>query len=98
MIINRGASLGLNFWGIEFVQILILIILGILWRREKGAWGFGLMIIGGELNFIEKYQFGGVIDYWRIPLTPIYNNINDYLITAGVIQLIYYLIWKKRQK
>lgn len=98
MIINRGASLGLNFWGIEFVQIFIIMILGVLWWREKKAWGFGLMIIGGGLNLIERYIFGGVTDYWQIPKTSIYNNINDYLIIAGAIQLVYYLIWKKRQK
>jgi lipoprotein signal peptidase len=98
MIINYNASLGLTFLGMEWVQLLLLIILGVIWWRDKKAWGLLLMITGGGLNLIERYRFGGVRDYWQIPLTSIYNNINDYLIALGVIQLIWYLIWKKRQK
>lgn len=90
--------MGLTFLGMEWVQLFLLIILGVFWWKDKKAWGLLLMIIGGGLNLIERYRFGGVRDYWQIPLTSIYNNINDYLIALGVIQLIWYLIWKKRQK
>lgn len=97
MIINTGASLGLNFPFLEVVSIGLMVFLGACWWREKQAWGWGLMIVGGGLNLFERLVWGGVRDYWKIPLTSIYNNLNDYLIAAGVVQLIWYYIWKKRQ-
>jgi len=98
MIINEGASLGLRFLGMELIQIMMVLVIGVMWWRDKKAWGGGLMIIGGGLNLWERYRFGGVRDYWQIPMTSTYNNLNDYLIAIGVIQLIWYLLWKKRQK
>lgn len=97
-MINSGASLGLNFPAMGLIQIILLIILGFYWWQKKNAWGFLLIILGGGLNLIERLKFGGVRDYWQIPLTSIYNNINDYLIAVGAIQLIWYFLWKKRQK
>ena len=77
MIINRGASLGLNLPYLEGIQLFLLIVLVIVWWKNKKAWGWLLMIIGGGLNLIERWQLGGVRDYWHLPLTSIYNNIND---------------------
>lgn len=98
MIINQGASLGLSFPFLGLVSLVFLISLIIIWFKEKGAWGLLLMVFGGGLNLIERLRFGGVRDYWRIPLTSLYNNLNDYLIAFGVVQLIWYFLWKKRQK
>jgi len=47
--------------------------------------------LGGILNLVERVVFGGVNDYWKIPFTNIYNNINDYLILIGGI----IVVWKK---
>ncbi len=98
MIINTGASLGLNLPFLEWIQLFLLILLGLIWGRDKKAWGWLLMIVGGGFNLIERWQWGGVRDYWRLPLTSIYNNLNDYLIVIGVIQLLVYFLWKKKQK
>jgi len=98
MIINTGASLGLNLPFLEWIQLFLLLFLGVVWWKDKKAWGWLLMIVGGGLNLIERWRWGGVRDYWHLPLTSIYNNLNDYLITFGVVQLIIYYIWKKRQK
>ena len=98
MIINEGISFGLSLPYLKWIQLLILIILGAAWWKDKKAFGWLFMIMGGSLNLIERCCFGGVRDYWLIPLTSIYNNLNDYLIAFGVVQLIIYYIWKKRQK
>jgi len=98
MMINAGASLGLNLPFLKWIQLFLLMFLVIFWWRDKKAWGWILMITGGGLNLIERWIYGGVRDYWHLPLTSIYNNLNDYLIVAGVIQLIIYYLWKKRQK
>ena len=98
MIINNNASFGLSLPYLEWIQLLLLIILMIIWWKDKKAFGWLLMIIGGGLNLVERWRLGGVRDYWHLPLTSIYNNLNDYLIAAGVIQLIGYFLWKKKQK
>ncbi len=98
MIINKGASFGMDIPYLWVISLIFLLILGFLWWREKRAWGFLLMILGGGINLVERWKFGGVVDYWQIPLTQIYNNLNDYLIAGGVLQLIWYYLWKKRQK
>lgn len=97
-MINSGASLGINFPGLSVVQGFWLLVLIWLWSREWKAWGWGLVLLGGALNLIEKIIYGWVNDYWQIPGTNIYNNINDYLIGLGVIQIFWYFLWKKRQK
>ncbi|HBP50878.1 MAG: hypothetical protein US68_C0005G0033 [Candidatus Shapirobacteria bacterium GW2011_GWE1_38_10] len=97
-VFNEEASLGLKIPALELISSFFLGLLVIIWWRDKKAWGLLLMIIGGGLNLVERFRFGGVRDYWQIPMTSIYNNINDYLIALGVIQLIWYLLWKKRQK
>jgi lipoprotein signal peptidase len=98
VLVNKGISFGLNFPALELMSIFFLIILMVIWWKNKKAWGIILMVIGGGLNLIERFKFGGVRDYWQIPMTSIYNNFNDYLIFFGVVQLIWYFIWKKRQK
>ena len=97
MIINQGISFGLNFPCLELVSVLLMLGLTVLWWKDKKAWGILLIVLGGGLNLMERYLYGGVRDYWKIPFTSIYNNINDYLIVIGVIQL-FWILWKKRQK
>ena len=98
VLVNKGISFGLEFPGLELISGFFLLVLMIIWWREKRAWGIILVVLGGGLNLIERFSFGGVRDYWQIPFTSIYNNINDYLIIIGMVQLIWYFIWKKRQK
>lgn len=98
MFINNGASFGLNIPALELISFLFLILLLVVWWKEKKAWGVLLIMLGGLLNLRERILFGGVRDYWQIPMTAIYNNLNDYLIFFGVVQLIWYFLWKKRQK
>ncbi len=97
MILNRGMSFGINLPYLKWIQLLVLIFLIKIWWGNKKAWGCLLIILGGGLNLFERWRWGAVRDYWRIPLTSIYNNVNDYLIAFGVIQLMIYFIWKKRQ-
>ena len=63
----------------------------IYWWIKERDWRLLFIIVGGLLNFLERLYRGYVVDYWRIPGTEIYNNINDWLIFIG---LGLYL-WKK---
>jgi len=90
---NRGISFGLVFPGLEIVSALVL--LGVFycwWRgREKGWW---LVLLGGAANFWERILTGKVVDYWLIPGTRLYNNLNDYLIFIG-LSLVVWEKWKR---
>lgn len=87
---NNGASFGINFWGLNLLSVVIITILFFLWKKDKN-WGWLLIMLGGILNLGERLIFGTVNDYWPIPFTDIYNNINDYLIFWGGI----IVVWKK---
>jgi len=97
-MINTGISFGWQIPGIEFWGLILIVVLFYIWSQEWRAWGWAFIILGGILNFGERLLTGGVRDYWLIPGTSIYNNINDYLIALGVGELIIYFLWKKRQK
>ncbi|MFA6007448.1 MAG: signal peptidase II [Candidatus Shapirobacteria bacterium] len=97
-MINTGISFGWQIPGTEFLGLVLIIVLFYIWSRDWRVWGWGLIILGGGLNLGERFLIGGVRDYWLIPGTSIYNNINDYLIALGVGELIIYFLWKKRQK
>lgn len=97
-MINTGISFGWQIPAIEILSLILLLFLIRIWSRDWKKWGWGLIILGGALNLGERYLTGGVRDYWLIPGTLIYNNINDYLIAMGAGQLIINFIWKKRQK
>ena len=87
---NNGASFGVNFWGLNLISAILLIVIFLIWKKDKNN-GWWLIILGGVLNLAERTIFGFVHDYWRIPFTSIYNNINDYLIFVGGI----IVVWKK---
>ena len=57
--------------------------------------GLLLIIIGGGRSLWERWKWGYVNDYWNFLGTGIYNNLNDWLISLG---LLIYLgaIWKKK--
>lgn len=98
MIINTGISFGWRVPAIEILSLVLLFFLFYIWSRDWKKWGWALIILGGLLNFGERCLTGGVRDYWLIPGTLIYNNVNDYLIAIGAGELLVNFIWKKRQK
>ncbi len=94
---NYGASFGLWFPGIEVVAVILWLVLFCFWYRYKW-WGLLLILLGGGLNLIERLSQGYVTDYWRIPLTGIYNNFNDWLIFAGVVFIGIEMVWREKSK
>ena len=102
LLLNRGISLGLfyfenqiGFWLISALVMAILI--GIMvwtWRiYKKGVPIIGqvFVIVGGISNVIDRFLYGGVIDFillsyqnWQWPLF----NIADVAIDVGVFILI----------
>lgn len=92
-MLNRGISFGLGIPGVEIVVLIVWLGLIYFFYREKSA-ALLLVIIGGGWNLAERLLAGGVRDYWRIPLTNVYNNLADWLIFMGVV----WYIWQKIRK
>ena len=90
---NSGVSFGINFWGINIVSIIVLIIIFRIWKKDKSV-GWLLIIAGGLLNLMERVINGYVTDYLPIFGTNIYNNINDYFIFFGGLMVVWDK-WKK---
>jgi lipoprotein signal peptidase len=59
--------------------------------------GLLLILLGGGLNLFERLVYGYVNDYWNFLGTGIYNNINDWLISIGIILFIWVTIKQKKQ-
>jgi lipoprotein signal peptidase len=84
MIRNYGISFGNNIPGLYLVNIIMIVVLFVWWWRSRN-WRILLIIIGGGLNFLERLRYGYIIDYWKVPVIGVYNNINDWLIFIGVV-------------
>ena len=90
---NNGVSFGLE------VPILAVVFLLIVLTARLGLKdGWWLIITGGWINLVDRLVNGGVTDYWRIPLSYVYNNLADYLIFVGIIWLIYGTIRQNKNR
>lgn len=85
IIKNEGISFGHIFFG-----ILILV----LFLKEKSI-GLLMITVGGFVNLSDRLRFGFVRDYWNLGGSGIYNNINDWIISLGVILFLIEIIWIK---
>lgn len=92
VIKNDGISFGIKinlFWNLLFFLSFFFLI---FFSKSKGLW---LLLLGGGSNLLDRLFFGYVRDYWLLPVLNIFNNLNDWLITIGVIMFIIG-IWKKK--
>lgn len=94
---NYGISFG---WGnVNGLTIALLCLAGaVLAAKYKlPGWGWWLLIMGATGNLIDRFRLGYVRDYWRLPVVQVYNNLNDWIIGAGVLILLISL-WKEKSK
>lgn len=97
VLINSGISFGLlqNIPGNMLIFFLFLICLALLLLmiKEKNRYrvlALGLVLSGGVGNLIDRVFFGGVIDYFQIWISPVFN-ISDVMILAGLAWVTYSL-------
>lgn len=94
MIKNYGISFGQIIPGMLWLQGGVWL-MTCWWLLKSKNWRVGLIVVGGGLNLWQRIQWGYVVDYWRIPMTDVYNNINDWLIFGGVVLYLWQKIAKK---
>ncbi|HBR70765.1 TPA: signal peptidase II [Candidatus Dependentiae bacterium] len=109
LMLNRGISLGLFHFDHPFgylvvstlVSIILLLIVRWTWyvyRSGGPIVGQLLIIVGGLSNVIDRFFYGGVIDFilfsWGNLYWPLFN-IADILIDIGVLILIIQMLKNK---
>lgn len=92
-VANSGVSFGWFVNGLWLV-LTVFVFYFLIFRSNEGL-GFWIILIGGGINLVDRLRFGYVRDYWQLPMTSLYNNVNDWLIGMGTVIFIYSL-WKKR--
>ena len=94
IIRNEGISFGQQVPLILFFEIVFCAFTLGFFLKEKSI-GLMMITIGGMINLSDRLRFGFVRDYWNLGGSGIYNNINDWIISFGVMLFLIEIIWKK---
>lgn len=85
VVYNAGIAFGLGrgwWWG-----WLVVLLLGIVAGGLHG-WGLRLVVAGGISNLIDRFLYGGVVDFMRVfEWFPLFN-MADMAISVGVCLLL----------
>lgn len=84
------APLAVITFVIPIITILFIILTGSALAQGKGwpAFGYGSLAVGAFSNLIDRWLYGGVIDYIQIWILPVFN-IADVMIVAGLLVLFF---------
>ncbi len=103
---NKGVAFGLfkdMRWFFVVVTLIFIaaIVFYMLKQRPEGKLFYvlaGLIIGGGVGNLIDRILYGYVVDYLSLSFFPPVCNFADYCISAGVIILAVYVLFKSAVK
>lgn len=96
---NTGAVFSIAIPKLILLGLVIVILIYVIYKmneyREMGkifiSGTLALVIAGGVSNIVDRFLYGGVHDYIRIFMWPIFN-IADVMIVVGVILWGWYLL------
>ena len=95
IIFNQGISWGSGiFSGWEkLIDIIFLLFFFWWWKRHASQTklsqiSWGLLLGGGLSNMLDRFFYGGVVDWWRWETLGFTNNLADVLIFLAVIGII----------
>lgn len=95
-IINTGISFSF-FEGFQVFNIIIsyiILLLLLFFYIGKGRFSYGLILIGGVSNFLDRFFYSGVLDYISIWIFPVFN-ISDIFIVIGIVVMISEVVFNK---
>jgi signal peptidase II len=80
--LNQGVAWG---WasGVSWQLINVGLILAWL-ALAKFGWPSGLVVAGALGNLVDRWHWGGVVDYFRLGFLPQFN-LADIMIVSGVV-------------
>jgi signal peptidase II len=81
-ILNKGVSFGVDFGQATNVLVLVAVLL-LLWVALGERRYLWLSVFGALSNVLDRYLYGGVVDFIRIGNFP-WFNVADFLISLGL--------------
>jgi signal peptidase II len=100
--VNTGVSLRFgeslpNFLVIGLLMIVLLAVSWLLrqiWHKNPVALG---LLWGGALgNLVDRIWWGGVRDWWTVPLWGVKNNLADWAIFGAVVMIAAQLFFERK--
>ena len=105
LVRNHGIAFGL-FSEMKWVLLAVISIslLVIAWmahqpsfRNKRDQWVFGLILGGAFGNWVDRIQYGSVVDFFDFRVWPVFN-VADSAISIGVGIYLLYLFRSSFQK
>jgi len=85
IVLNRAGPLGLAPWWVAPIGFLMICLWS--WRRQQLNWGICLILAGGLSNLIDRFFWGGVVDFFTIGFLPVFN-LADLVINLGLLIMV----------
>lgn len=98
--LNSHGVFGTKFGFLDYrlIALLGLVLAIIFYFSQKNKIYLNpviLIVAGGLSNLIDRFVRGGVVDFINLKFWPSFN-VADVIITAGVIWLIYLLVFRPK--
>lgn len=107
LVFNEGVAFSfLSFLGsyLKYLQMFAIVIVAfMLWKQREfflqNTFAFGLIFSGGCSNLLDRFTYGGVVDYiyWHYYFEFAVFNLADMIIDLGVVLLLYKNLTHKSQ-
>jgi signal peptidase II len=96
--LNTGTLFGIfsyNNLVFIFLTLVLLLIVGVLfYRHAKLRFGLSFVLAGGVGNLIDRFFYGGVLDFIHSSFWPSFNLADAYIVFGIVICL--FVMFKNR--
>jgi lipoprotein signal peptidase len=102
VVINEGVSFGLGSrgeaWMFSLVSVGVLVFLFFhlreIWRENW--WVLGLLSGAAVSNVIDRWWWGGVLDFLSVPVISVRNNLADWVIFGCMVWVCMRLLQRRR--
>ncbi|WP_115055452.1 signal peptidase II [Helicobacter mustelae] len=107
LVFNKGVAFSflsmLGDW-LKYLQIVFMLGIGIVLYLQRKFFfayriAFGLIFGAGSSNLLDRFTYGGVVDYvyWHYGFDFAVFNFADVMIDAGVVLLLFGF-WRERKQ
>lgn len=83
------------------VLLVIFIVINFWLKAYKNKniliWPWGLLIVGAISNLLDRFQYGGVVDFINVPYFTVFN-VSDIYISVAVVWILWYEMFFKKLK
>jgi signal peptidase II len=82
-----------------FIVIFVVVKFWLEAYKSKNIliWPWGLLVVGAISNLLDRFKYGGVVDFINVPFFTVFN-ISDIYISIAVIWILWYEVIYKKKK